>query len=120
MAIGEESAGPPTCGIRAGRSGRNPARPFSHGVYARSPRSHKGTLDNQIMDTNDVHFLRHRAHGGDNIGRPRSFSLIAGSFRTAIEAALAAVRGWFRGLAESTHLGPVPEQVIGRKTGART
>jgi hypothetical protein len=84
------------------------------------PRSNKGTFDNQIMDTNDVHFLRHRAHRGDNIGQPRTLSLIARSFRSAIEAALAAMRDWFRGWGESTQLGPVPEQIIGRKTGART
>jgi hypothetical protein len=71
------------------------------------------------MDTNDVHFLRHRAHGGDDIGRPRTLSLIARSFQSAIEAALAAVGDSFRGWGESTQLGPVPEQVIGRKTGAR-
>jgi hypothetical protein len=72
------------------------------------------------MNTNDVPFLQHRARGGDQVARRITSSAIARSVRRAIEAGLAAVRDWFHELGESTQLGQVPEQIIGRKTGART
>lgn len=68
------------------------------------------------MDTNDTHLFRHHSDDDDlRFPAPALFGLVL----SAIEA-LAALRGWFRGVGESTQLGPIPEQVIGRATGART
>ena len=72
------------------------------------------------MNTNDVSFIQHRARGSDNVAQRITSSAIGRLVRRTIEAGLAAVRDWFRGWGDSTQLGPVHEQVIGRKTGART
>lgn len=79
----------------------------------------RGTVDHHIMNTNDLRFLQRRAHDGDDFGRRLKLFVFARSFQSATKACIA-LRGWFGGWSESTQLGPAPEQVIGRKTGART
>ena len=80
------------------------------------PRVDKGTADDQSMNTNDTH-LRHRPHDEDDFRFPAP--ALFGLILSAIEA-LATLRDRLRGAGESTQLGPIPEQVIGRWTGART
>ena len=46
--------------IRVGRHAR------FHTASMRVPLERQRTYDNQVMNTNDASFLRHRAHGGDN------------------------------------------------------
>jgi hypothetical protein len=72
------------------------------------------------MNNNDVSFLQHRAHGGDHVAQRFTSSAIGRLVRRAIEVGLAAVSDRFPEWGESTQLGQDPEQVIGRKTGART
>jgi len=47
-------------------------------------------------------------------------SLVVDSFLRVVRWMLAAPSRWIRDLGSSTHLGPDPEQVIGRRTGVRT
>jgi hypothetical protein len=70
------------------------------------------------MDTNNAaHLLRHHTDDEDDFRfpAPALFGLVLSAIK-----ALASLRDRFRGVGESTQLGPVAEQVIGRSTGART
>ena len=81
----------------------------------RSPGMAGRTVDHHIMNTHDLRF-RHHAHDGNDHGR-LTLSVVT-RLHVAIQAALAAMRRCLR-MGGSTQLGPIPEQVIGRKTGAR-
>jgi len=80
-------------------------------------------VDHHDMNTIDPRLRRPRTHVADTVDYSRrwpSLSLVVDSFLRVVRWMLAAPSQWIRDLGSSTHLGPDPEQVIGRRTGVRT